>query len=97
MRKSLPISGGTLFEVHWTTGVRSIPRLMSLTGVSRATAYRYANQMQTKGSIERIPKLKNSILKHWRQLSPAMLEPYIDSMEDRFRQVIERQGSYINY
>ena len=42
-----------------------------------------------------IQSLKNSIRRHWRNLTVELILPYIDSMEQRFRQVIFNQGRRI--
>jgi len=45
---------------------------------------------------ESIHKLKILIKKHWERVTPEMLQPYIDGMEQRFRDVLTRNGGYIN-
>ena len=45
---------------------------------------------------QNIDELIKIIKKHWDRITPAMLKPYIDGMEDIFKAVISNRGRYIN-
>ena len=80
---------------------------MKYVKISDNTARQYAKQMAECDSIQRksgskeipqdLDKLENLIKKHWAALTPAIIEPYIQGMEDRFRSVLSNGGGYSNY
>lgn len=50
-----------------------------------------------KEAPKTVQALRNCIRKYWRQLTPDILAPYIDSMPDRMDALIENEGGKVNY
>ena len=48
--------------------------------------------LKTKVSKENIDQLERLIKKHWKNITPEMIQPYINGMEQYFRDVLNRNG-----
>ena len=53
MLKNTKFSKKEKFEVLWDCGIKRIKSLCKLSGASRAQAYRYIDQLETVGHLER--------------------------------------------
>ena len=52
--------------------------------------------MVSKEIPQNLDDLEKIIKKHWKSITPMMIQPYIDGMEQRFRDVLSKHGGYIN-
>ena len=64
-----------------------MPQVASKCGISTSTA---------REIPQNLDELEKLIKKHWKSITPKMLQPYMDSMERRFKDVLSKGGGYID-